>query len=83
MLAPIALLQVGSIRRFVDISVPRNIAANINELQGQVSSQLVKLYCQQAIIVQLFVASGGTPEGQVLIDVCTLVLGAGDCVQCG
>jgi glutamyl-tRNA reductase len=31
-------LQVGNVRRFVDISVPRNIAANINELQGQVSS---------------------------------------------
>lgn len=27
--------KVGGVRRFVDISVPRNIAANINELQGQ------------------------------------------------
>ncbi|KAF5843797.1 glutamyl-tRNA reductase precursor [Dunaliella salina] len=26
---------VGGVRRFVDISVPRNIAANVNELQGE------------------------------------------------
>lgn len=26
---------VGGVRRFVDISVPRNIASNVNELQGQ------------------------------------------------
>lgn len=26
---------VGGVRRFVDISVPRNIAASVNELQGQ------------------------------------------------
>jgi glutamyl-tRNA reductase len=26
---------VGGVRRFVDISVPRNIGANINELEGE------------------------------------------------
>lgn len=26
---------VGGVRRFVDISVPRNIASSVNELQGQ------------------------------------------------
>lgn len=29
-------LQVGGVRRFVDISVPRNIAPNLNELEGAI-----------------------------------------------
>lgn len=32
---PARAAAVGGVRRFVDISVPRNIAANINELSGQ------------------------------------------------
>ena len=31
---PAAAAAVGGVRRFVDISVPRNIAANVNELEG-------------------------------------------------
>ncbi len=31
---PPAPAAVGGVRRFVDISVPRNIAADINELEG-------------------------------------------------
>ena len=31
---PAAAASVGGVRRFVDISVPRNIAANVNELEG-------------------------------------------------
>ena len=29
-------LQVGGVRRFVDISVPRNIAPQLNELEGAI-----------------------------------------------
>lgn len=32
---PTASAAVGGVRRFVDISVPRNIASNVNELAGQ------------------------------------------------
>lgn len=31
-----AAAQVGGVRRFVDISVPRNIAPNINELDSAI-----------------------------------------------
>lgn len=32
---PAAAASVGGLRRFVDISVPRNIAASVNELEGE------------------------------------------------
>lgn len=32
---PAASALVGGLRRFVDISVPRNIAASVNELEGE------------------------------------------------
>ena len=32
---PAASASVGGLRRFVDISVPRNIAASVNELEGE------------------------------------------------
>lgn len=31
---PAASAAVGGVRRFVDISVPRNISADVNELEG-------------------------------------------------